>query len=519
LMPGFGTSGSSGFEMSIPWYWNIAPNQDATFTPNYLRKRGTRLITNYRYLTHSSRGEVDVEYLDNDALLDMERYLIKYNNHSDIGQSVDFDITASDVSDIHYFDDLGSSISLSNITHLERTARLSWYGESWQAGVLAQNYETIDDTIAITSRPYRRLPQITLTGRDDLFDDQLLWSVSSEWVDFQHDSDAKTTGQRFDIYPRFSLPFTGNAWFVTPSVGWRLTRYDVMDETQTPLDIEDRSLSIASLDSGLFFERDIADGKYVQTLEPRLFYLNIPFEDQSAIPLFDTGVAAFSFSQLFRENRFNGIDRIGDANQLTIAISSRLLKKQHGDELLSLNLGQIFYYDDRRVQIDNSVVNSNRSNLISELRSTINNWSTRFTVQWDPEQDKTDQRGMQIKYQSQGNRIVNLGYRFRRDPVDETNNLEQTDFSFIWPVTSVYSLLGRWNYSLTEERDIEALFGIEYDSCCWAMRIVGQRYLKDDNSHDASLMLQLIFKGLGSVTDKQTTTTLKNAILGYQPEY
>lgn len=519
LMPSFGTSGSSGFEMSIPWYWNIAPNHDALFTPHYMRKRGTQLITNYRYLTHSSKGELDVEYLDNDELLDLERYLIKFQNHSDIGSDLDLDVLINDVSDIDYLNDMGSNINISNITHLERSAKFSYYAGPWRMNILGQSYETIDDTIAVDSRPYRRLPQLTLAGTDDVFNDKMTWSLSSQWVDFMHDSETKNTGQRFDVYPKISLPFGGHAWFMTPSIGWRLTQYDVIDGTQTALDITDRELSIASLDSGLFFERDVADGKYIQTLEPRLYYLNIPYEDQSAIPLFDTGEADFSFSQLFRENRFNGIDRIGDANQLTVAISSRLLNKQHGDELLSLNLGQIFYYDDRQVQLDNIPVTDNSSDIISELRSAMGNWSTRLTAQWDPERDKTDKRSMQLKYQPESHKIINLGYRFRRDLADETNNLEQTDFSFIWPVTSVYSVLGRWNYSVTEKRDIETLFGIEYDSCCWAMRIVAQRFLRDDDSHDSSLMFQLIFKGLGSVTDKRATNVIKNAILGYQPEY
>ena len=149
----------------------------------------------------------------------------------------------------------------------------------------------------------------------------------------------------------------------------------------------------------------------------------------------------------------------------------------------------------------------------------MNNWSTRFTTQWNPERDKTDNSSVQLKYQPESHKIINLGYRFRRDLEDEINNLEQTDISFVWPVTSIYSVIGRWNYSITEEQDIETLFGIEYNSCCWAMRIVAQRYLKDFNSYDSSLMFQLILKGLGSVTDNRTTGVLKNAILGYQPEY
>lgn len=520
LMPGFGTSSSRGFELSIPWYWNIAPNQDATFTPTYMRKRGTLLGTDYRYLTRSSRGELNLEYLDEDRLLEQERYLIRYSQHSDIGKATDLDVIINDASDNDYLDDMASNITVSNITHLERRATLKYGADSWNMRLMGQTYETIDDTIALNNRPYRRLPQVTLTGSEDLFDSGIHASLNSEWVDFEHESDNREQGQRFHAYPKLSWPMQGSAWFIKPALGLHHTQYSVTDTTGTELVIEDRNLAIGSLDAGLFFERNL-DNNTLQTLEPRIFYLNIPYEDQSNIPLFDTGELSFSFAQLFRENRFSGIDRVGDTNQLTLGITSRLLDSETGHEHMSASIGQIYYYEDRRVSLDNATARENKSDIISELGAGSRNWSGRATIQWDPQTHQSDKRSMQLHYEDQSEHIFNIAYRYQRDPLDETNDLEQGDISFSWPVSPVYTVMARWNYSLTDERDIETLIALEHDSCCWTMRILAQRYLTDDvaEPYDTSVMFQLILKGLGSVHGKKVTNTLKHAILGYQSEY
>ena len=520
LMPSFGKSNSRGWETSIPWYWNIAPNQDALFTPRFMSERGAQLITEYRYLTHSSEGEAEVEYLENDKQLEEERYLIKYSHHSEFANQLEIDLLVNAASDNDYLSDLGGSIGVTNVTHLERNAKLRYYTGPWTLGVLAQSFDTIDEQIALDNYPYKRLPQLSFSGSNYLFNSDLLFSLSSEWVEFEHESDTKEAGQRFHAYPRFSWPLVGNAWFVTPSLGMMHSRYDVLDTTGSAIDIENRSISVSSLDTGLFFERTVNDS-LIQTLEPRLYFLRIPYEDQSNIPVFDTSEPDFSFSHLFRENRFNGIDRIGDTKQVTVALTSRMLDKHNGEEFMSFSLGQIFYSDDRQVSLDNSVASENNSEVVSEISGNLENWTGKATVLWNPDTDQTDKRSVQLHYQQDGNRIFNLAYRFRRDPVSELDNIEQTDLSFAWPVNNRYSLVGRWNYSLTEERDIEKLFGIEYESCCWAMRLVSQRYLQDNSAdpYDSSIMLQLVFKGLGSVTDKKTTDILKHGILGYQSEY
>lgn len=524
LMPGFGSSSDSGFETSLPWYWNIAPNQDATLTPRYLRERGNMLQTQYRFITRKSTGELNVDYLANDRKLDEERYQLHFSNRNQLSSNLQLNLLADDVSDADYLRDLGSNSNITNTTHLQRSANLLYTHKNWRASLLAQNFETLDQTILIDDRPYRRLPQLSLSGDETLFrihQQPVKFSLDSEWVDFQHESANKDQGSRFHAYPRLSLPVQGNAWFITPSIGVMHTAYDLTTTNGQPLDIEDRNLTVSSLDSGLFFERQLDDGYRVQTLEPRLFLLSIPYEDQSSIPLFDTSELDFSFASLFRENRFNGIDRVGDTRQATLAISTRLFDSRDGQELMSASLGRIFYQTDQRVSLDNTITTQNASDIVGEISGRFGQWKARTTVQWDTETDRSDRSSMRLNYTSSSKAVFNLAYLFNRDPIDPLSDIEQASTSFAWPFATRYSLLGRWNYSITDERDIDTLAGIEYESCCWALRLVAQRYLTDniDEPYDTSVMFQFVLKGFGSVADTGATDTLKQAILGYQPDF
>jgi len=528
LVPRIGSSSSSGYELSAPWYWNIAANHDALITPSVLTKRGSMLTTEYRYLTRSSTGNLDFEYLNNDKLYNDRRYLLHFTNQTKISSNLNLNLLANEASDADYLSDLGSNINVANITHLEKNAKLSYVNGPWNAGLNAQTFQTIDPTIALENRPYNRLPQITLKAKDELLEmdnSYLLGSINSEWVEFKHDSVNKEQGSRFHIYPKLSLPFEGNAWFIKPGGGYSFTQYNTTNANGDDANLDARGLSILSLDSGMFFERDINNNAFLQTLEPRLYYLNIPYEDQSQLPVFDTAAQDFTFASLFRETRFNGIDRIGDANQLTVALSSRILNKSNGDELFSMSIGRIYYFDEQRVSLDNSINTSPSSDIITEVGGQFYQWRARATLQWNTDTDTSDKRSVQFSYAASAKAVFNIGYRFFRDPNDEANNLEQTDISFAWPFAQNYSLLSRWNYSLTNKSDVETLVGLQYESCCWALRVLTQRYIRNDTSatnddpYRTSIMLQLVLKGFGSITDKKATTALKNAILGYQPDY
>lgn len=523
LMPGFATSGSRGFEITIPWYWNIAPNQDAVLTARHMNLRGTMLDTRYRYLLAGGSGEALFDYLPEDSLTLETRYRLQYQHHANINQNFSADLNINDVSDDTYFYDLESDTDLGSISHLERKATLNYSRNIWHADINIQSYETIDPNIAPDNYPYKRLPQIQLDGSATIGQSNLTWTLHSELTNFAHESNARPVGQRFDIYPKFSWPLQGNAWFFTPAVGARYTQYNLENGDGTQLELDPRQITISSLDTGLFFEREFDLG-FIQTLEPRLFILNVPYEDQSAIPLFDTGNLDFSFAQFFRENRFNGIDRIGDTRQLTTALTTRLLDQNDGTEFLSISAGQIYYSLDRRVNLDYPAnvsvpISNSRSDILAEASARIGSWRARNTLQWDGTTREAKRRNFLLQYRRDNRHIFNIGYRYLREDISATTPiLEQTDLAFVWPLSQRYTWLSRWNYSMTEKHDIDVLNGIEYESCCWAMRLLARRFLQDDNNYDSSVMLQFIFKGLGSAGDKRASQILERAILGYQSE-
>ena len=522
LIPTFGDSSSRGFEFSTPWYWNIAPNHDAILAPHYMNRRGNQLDAQYRFLTESSDGQLDGAYLHNDQITDESRYQLRYQQHNDLATGLKLDIDVQDVSDISYFDDFSNDITGSSTTHLNRNANLSYTHRGWNASMLAQTYETVDSTIAIADRPYRSLPQLRLDGEKIIGNTPFVFNLDSEWVNFDHEDETRTIGTRTSLKPQLSLPAQGAYWFATPAISYRVTDYNVEDGNGTALDLDQRRLRSSSLDAGLFFERPLDSG-LVQTLEPRMYYLNTPYVDQNSLPLFDTSIPDFSIAQLFRDNRFNGGDRIGDANQITLALSSRFLNPATGNEILRASLGQIIYFDDRQVTLTGINETRSGSSSIAEISGNWQHWRSTASVQWDSVTRRSEKQNFFLHYESderytKNSRIFNIGYRMRDDGTLSEGNIEQSDISFVTPVSRDYAVFGRWNYSIKDAHDIDVIGGLSYDSCCWSVQLLAQRRLNSGSArseYDNSIMVQLVLKGLGSVSGTSASTTLSQAIPGY----
>lgn len=515
------SSGVNGNKLSLPYYWNIAANQDATITPVYFENRGFQLINNYRYLTKNSGGEIDLDFINNDRLTDEQRYYSKVVHKTQLTPQLSFNINASNASDNNYLTDFGQSLAATSVSHLQQAVDFQYRMGNWRSKLLEQQFQTIDDAITPTSRPYRREPQLTLTGNETLVNTDIKFNLTSEWVNFTHPSATEDNGYRTDIYPKLSWPKQGSFWFFKPSLGQRFTRYDIVDGNDIALDIDDRNLSIFHIDSGLFFERNFSD-TLTQTLEPRLYYLNIPTVDQSLTPNFDTSEPDFSFAQLFRENRFIGTDRVADANQLTTALTSRIIDDDNGNELFSASIGQIFYFDDREVNLDGSdtsVATSSTSDIAAEFKIRNEDWSYRFSVLQNIDSNQVDKGNMRFQYQSDNRHIFNLAYRFRRD-INPDNAIDQTDMSVKWPVSDHWSGLARWNYSNKDSKDLASILGFEYNSCCWAFRVIGKGHLTQDANgddiFDRSIIFSLVLKGFGSFG--RANEELERAILGFHPE-
>jgi len=318
------------------------------------------------------------------------------------------------------------------------------------------------------------------------------------------------------------LPLQGSYWFATPAVSYSVTDYNVKDGSGNALPLEQRRLTSQSLDAGLFFERPLDNG-LLQTLEPRIYYLKVPYVNQSNLPLFDTSIPDFSLAQFFRDNRFNGGDRIGDADQVTLALTSRFLNPDTGNELVHASLGQIFYFKDRRVTLTGINETRSGSASIAEVSANWLHWRSMANIQWDGVTRRSQKQNFFVHYQSdehytKSTRIFNIGYRMLNDGTVSSSNIEQSDISFITPISRDYALFARWNYSIQDKQDIDVIGGLSYDSCCWSVQLLAQRRLNSvtaTTKYDNTIMVQLVLKGLGSVSGNSVSTTLLQAIPGY----
>ncbi len=511
LTPEFGSSGRSGNEFRVPWYWNIAPNYDATITPRLLTNRGMQLATEFRYLTERNEGTVAADYLPDDDILNRARHQFRFEHQTLFGNGWRNQIDMRDVSDSQYYEDLGGSLSVSSTTHLNRSVRFDYYSPNFSMLAQVQDYQTIDDAIMPDQEPYQRLPQVLVNGGWQI-PFGLRFGIDGELVNF--DRDVGATGWRANVSPKIDLPISRPGWFITPAIEFDYTSYELKDTQPGADDTPERSVPISSLDMGLVLERVFVNSNRIQTIEPRLLYVNIPFRDQDGLPVFDTISPDINLVQLYRKNRYLGVDRIGDTEQLSFGITSRILDVSSGRELMSATIGQTRYYSDRMVTLPGALTaTSKTSDYIAQLRFLLfKNVNFDFGHQWGTGITDTTKSEARLQYRPADNKILNLAYRFRRD------SLEQGDLSWSWPIATRWNFVGRYNYSFRDEEVLEQFFGLEYESCCWGLRLVSRRHISTrDGTRDSSFGLQLVLKGMtsvGTAADK----LLERGILGYSAD-
>ena len=510
LTPEIGSAGRSGNEIRLPYYWNIAPNYDATITPRILTSRGVQLETQFRYLTEKSDGSLTADYLANDDITNEARHQVRFNHRTEFDNGWRNRISYREVSDSQYFEDLGGSLSVSSLTHLNRNVRFDYYTDRLSVFAQVQDHQTIDDAILPEEEPYRRLPQLLVSANWPVSAFKL--GIDTEAVKF--DRDVGVTGWRFNAAPSVEVPISGQGWFFTPAMAFDYTRYQ-LDDT-LPGDSTDlsRQVPISSVDTGLILERAMADAGRIQTLEPRLLYVNIPYRAQDDLPVFDTIQPDLNLVQLYRKNRFLGVDRIGDTEQVSIGVTSRILDVATGRELMAATIGQTHYFGDRQVTLPDAPASSlERSDYIAEVRVLLfDNVNFDFGHQWGTGNSGTTKSEARLQYSPERNKILNLAYRFRRD------SLEQGDLSWSWPVAKNWNFVGRYNFSFRDQEVLEQFYGLEYESCCWGLRLVSRRYISTrDGTRDSSFGLQLVLKGMtsvGTAADK----LLERGILGYSAD-
>lgn len=491
LMPSIGSNSRSGTIVKIPYYWNIAPNMDATITGKTYSKRGVQLQGEYRYLAEDFNGLLLGEYLPSDnAFGDEDRYGYHLRHNHDIAARWRGDVNYTKVSDERYFDDFSDDLRFTSATHLAQNARLSYTGDWIRADALYSEYQTIDETIPDARRPYTRQPQIDIrTNLPRVNNFRFDWPV--QLVNFQRDD--RVSGPRLDMTPSVAYEAEALYGFVKPKVSWRYTQYDLENVEADQPSSPSRSVGIFSLDSGLFFDREtvIKDTDFTHTLEPRLFYLYVPYEDQDDLPIFDTGETSVSYGSLFRENRYSGADRVGDTNQLTAALTSRLLNAETGGELARGTLGQIYFFEDRRVTSSGVPDTSTKSDVFAELYVTLNNHFRMYNyLQYDVEESTIGNGKIDLRYTDLARKKFNLGYYYNN------GGSEQVSADFAWPLAPRWDLAASTRYSLSDSKSLQSAGGIAYNACCWSVRLSAQRRVDSDSEYVNSVMLELELNGL-----------------------
>ena len=525
LTPEFGSSGRSGRALSIPYYWNIAPNYDATLTPRLLTDRGLQVLSEFRYLTKRNDGTLNFDYLPDDdreqerlgSAENIDRHLLDIQHRTEFAGGLRGLVDYREVSDSRYFEDLGNGLSISSITHLNRSLQFDYFGKRWSMLGRFQDYQTIDQTLiddcvsaVACDLPYRRLPQILVNGSwpDGLLG--LRYGFDGELVYF--DRDVGVTGWRLDAAPTVDLPIEKPGWFITPGVILEYTQYQLDNVAPGDPDDPTRTLPIASLDAGMILERAMGSSRgRIQTLEPRLLYVHIPHREQSGLPVFDTIVPDLNLVQLFRKNRFLGVDRIADTDQLSIGVTSRILDVSSGREIITATIGQALYLSSQGVTLPgNTMSTSSSSDYIAEVRFLLfENFNFDLGYQWGTGNTGTSQSEARFQYRPRRDRILNLAYRYRK------HSLEQGDVSLSWPMAKKWNIVGRYNYSFRDQEALEQFVGIEYESCCWGLRLVTRRHISTrDGTRDTSIGLQLVLKGMTSLGTK-ADRLLEHGILGY----
>jgi len=501
LTPTFGSTSSGGMEYTQPFYWNIAQNMDATIAPRFMSKRGTLWNGEYRYLQPSYSGTMQGQYLPDDKLEHKRRSSYSLSHSQTLGYGLSGTLALNGASDGTFFSDLANGSSVVAQTNLLRQATLSYGAAWWSANLMAQSYQTLQDpSLPPVTEPYRRLPQLTLNANRSDLPLGISFAFSGEHVNFRNPT--LVEGRRFTLYPQLSLPLQTEILSVTPKIGLHSTRYDLEHQATGTPDRLTRSVPIFSVDSGVAFERNMDwFGKALtQTLEPRLYYLYVPVRDQSLIPVFDSGLADFNFAQIFSENRYGGGDRIGDANQATAMLTSRLLDPLTGAEVMRAAFGQRFYFSTQNVGLPGEVLRSDRqTDFLASLSGRIMPKTYIDTgIQYNPRLSRVERLNLGGRYQPEAGKVLNAGYRFTRDQLGVAG-LGQFDISGQWPVFGGWHAVGRFNYSTKDRRMIESVAGLEYDGGCWIGRIVMQRLATQTQESNTALFFQLELNGFAKV--------------------
>ncbi len=509
LTPQFSQRDRVGLDITTPYYFNLAPNYDLTLEPRYMSLRGLQLNTVFRYLSPSSEGQLELDYLNNDREADLERYRFAVQHRTFFADRWRLLTNLEEISDPGYFEDIGINQNLASQTHLNRFVDLNYRAPYWSMLLRLQGYQTIDMSIVDEDRPYERVPQLVIDGRwaGDVF----TFESTNELVLF--DRNVGVTGWRLDATEELGLSLDRPGMYLRPAVAIRHTDYWLGNVGAGQEKRHTRTLPVSSIDAGLIFEREAGrNASHIQTFEPRMLYVRVPFEDQTALPVFDTLEPNFNLVQLFRKYQYVGPDRIADSDQVSLGMTTRFIDANTGEQKLAATLGQTRYLSAQSVNLPGTIpVTADASDYITEIEANVSDaWRLRLDYQWNTRTDDTERTEMSVQYAPEPGRLAGFSYR-RREGL-----LEQGDISLVWPLGPRWRIIGRYSFSFLDEEPLDRFLGWEYEACCWRLRVIGRRYISRRNGEsDSSISIQLQLKGFSDAGDPPEML-LDRGILGYR---
>ena len=568
LMPTPGYSNVGGFDLALPYYWNIAPNYDATILPHMYTLRGMMMGGRFRFLTENSSGNVGGDFLPNDKAFNQfiasnqnqypsllgtssDRWSFLLHETTAFSSNLQMNINYQQVSDDYYLQDFSSNLAIMTQNQILRQGGLTYTTDHWLFSGLVQSYQTLQPiNQSRVSSIYERLPQLLAQGSYSDLPLHANFNMLGEFDYFRWPSNEvrQPQGPRYHLNPALSFPQVRPWGYITPALQLVENYYGVNYIGEGPGNTFNRTIPGYSLDGGLSFERSTAwkGLAYTQRLEPRLYYLNVPFHNQTPVPVYDSAYMIFTADQLFRTNRFSGFDRIGDANQLAYAATSRWLSDESGEEKASFTMGQIRYFADRRVQLcyqqGGSCVDSplmlGYVSPVAKLspiasRGTYqlsSNWLVSGDYVWDTYTHATNNGNLNFHYQPETNHIINVGYTYLTagnllevaNISAQNNPLHQATIAAAWPLSERWSGLGAYSHNISEGYSMMTFMGLQYDNCCWAMRLMGGRAFKSLDpdtllpQYNNNVYFQITLKGLGSVASSDPASTISSYLPGYR---
>jgi len=534
LLPKVGSSQRVGLDFELPYYFNLAENYDLTLTPRYMSKRGTQLKSEFRYLTTEHQGLLQLEYLhnDNDKPRDFgQRYLGHLSHRSDFTSRWRGYIDFTDVSDDAYLTELGSDYNSQSDSQLYREASLSYFGDSVHSHLKVQGFEILGNY----NQAYQALPQLSLAAaKPEQLTEHLQWLWQGQYAHFRNDQAFYSSADRLHLEPTLRLPLITPAFELTAETSLLYTYYQQKSTQQLTAEQSEisRALPKVRLHARLNFEReyDWFGEQALQTFEPQVQYLYIPFRDQSQIGLYDTTRLQDDYYGLFRQNRFSGLDRINEANQLTVGWTTRFYDNTD-NELFRFSLGQIFFLKEPEITDDllTQDLVSTESMLASEMIwHWYRRWYVSSAVQYDIDSKKLIKSNASLDYRGSENTLFQLNHRYSR--AVSGAEIQQLGLFGAVPIKQNWQLIASYYRDVTNHRMIDANLGLQYESCCWAVRLVARRQVRVDLESsitdlsqlarlDSGFSLQFVFKGFGDKAGFGVSDMLSNGIFSYRRPY